>query len=287
MFLIINEVTYMKKLLCLILSCIILLSFAGCSKSPVNEESKTDTSETTIMPETTTTPEITTQETTIPETTTAEQTTIPAPDFSINKKIADELKAGVFYMAGSINPDSDMPITVNVTCDGKNIRATIVSDKATMTVVQLDDISYLIDNKSNKYAEINEDTVKDLDALLSSLSVYGINLNGTEKTDIKNMISDIDTSFDYSQYLENAIYEEFVAKQDEKEYLCSSYKTEDGACHLYTCDGELTTIDVYDAEGLRQINLQVDAYIPETLVPITLTGFTKTGSVLDLFVQGY
>lgn len=277
----------MKKILCLILSCIVLFSFAGCSKTPVDEELKTDTPETAVIHETTTISETTTQKTTIPETTTVEQTTSPTPDFSVNKKIADELKAGVFYMAGNINPDSDMPITVNVTCDGKNIRATIVSDKATMTVVQLDGISYLIDNKSNKYAEINEDTVKDLDTLLSSLSAYGVNLSGTEKTDIKNMISDIDTSFDYSQYLENATYEEFVAKQDGKEYLCSAYKTEDGTCRLYTCDGKLTTIDIYDADGLRQINLQVDAYIPETLVPITLTGFTKTGSVLDLFIQGY
>ena len=52
---------------------------------------------------------------------------------------------------------------------------------------------------------------------------------------------------------------------------------------IYTTEGELKIIDVFDADGVRQMNFEVSAFIPAVLTPISLNGLTKTTSILNVF----
>ena len=102
-------------------------------------------------------------------------------------------------------------------------------------------------------------------------------------SEMKGMMSDFDQNMDFSQYIDQGEYSEYTAKVDGVEHLCSVYETEYGTIRIYTLDGQLKVIDIYDAEGLRQMNMKVSVFIPQVLTPITLTGLNQSPSILHLF----
>lgn len=268
---------------------IMIFAFAGCSKengddTAADSNQVVDTeneflteSETTTEQETTTVPETTTEV----ETTTEETT--KAPDGESIKEIVNTLESKVFYMAGKMNLTSGESMDAKITSDGTNMRVEIVSSRMKMTIIYLDNVAYLINNSTNYYAILDETAFDSFDQIFSQMSMYGVSFSNQDISELKGMMSNFDETFDYSQYIEGGVYEEFNAKVNGEEYLCSRYTTDYGKFYVYTQDGTLKIMDVYDTDGLRQMNFVISAFIPQVLTPITLTGYNKAASVLDLF----
>lgn len=276
----------MKKITSILLSAAMLFALAGCSNNADEEETLADTpaweeesvtSAETTDEETTTIPETTTQETTTAETTTK------APDGEAIKDIVNTLESKVFYMAGTMNLTSGESMEAKLTSDGENMRVEIVSSRMKMTIIYLDGTAYLVNNSTNYYAVLDETALDSVDQIFSSMSSYGVSFSNQDISEMKDMMANFDDTFDYSQYIEGGTYEEFNSKVDGEEYLCSRYTTDYGKIYLYTQNGALKIMDVYDADGLKQLNFVISAFIPRVLTPITLNGLTKTASVLNLF----
>lgn len=270
----------MKKIICIMLSIAMLAVFAGCSK--VDDDITTEaeiknTAETTTQTETTTQAETTTQ----PETTTVEETT--KPDGSSIQEIVDTLESKKFYMAGTINLLGGESMDAKATCEGDNSRIDISSAQMKISLIYLDNTPYLVNTSSNTYAVLDQAAFDSMDQFLSSMSGYGVNFSGGEINEMKDMMSNFDSTMDYSQYIQDGEYSEYNVTNNGVEYLVSEYATEYGKIRIYTLDGALKTIDVFDADGLRQMNFEVSAFIPQVLTPVTLTGLTKTNSILNLF----
>ena len=174
-------------------------------------------------------------------------------------------------------------IDVQMTCDGEDYRLAMNSRQMNITMIYLQGSPYIINNSTNSYILFDETAMNSLDQVLASFSSLGVSISGSDMNEMKSMMSDFDQNMDFSQYIEQGEYFEYKAKKDEIEHLASAYKTEYGAIHIFTIDGELKYIDIYDADGLRQMSMKVSAFIPETLTPITLTGLTQSPSILHLF----
>ena len=272
----------MKKSICIILAFAMLFAFAGCGKEAtednnepvINQEEESSVAETTTVPETTT--EMTTEATTVPETTTA-------PDGSSIKHIVDTLESKKFYLAGTINLTGGESMDAKMTCDGDNSKTDISSARMKMSMVYLDGVAYIVNTSTSTYAVFDETAVDSLEQMLGSMSSYGISFSSTDISEMKNMMKDFDTSMDFSQYIENGEYSEFNVETDGQTYLVSEYATEYGKIRIYTLNGELKTIDVFDTTGLRQMNFVISAFIPQVLAPISLNGLTLTTSIMNLF----
>ncbi len=286
----------LKKVLCVLLSFLICFLFFGCKKKEENETTEPDTQ----APETTETIETTEKETKEPETketttlapatttaaaaTTKPQETTAAPaDGSSIQGIIDTLSSKRFYISGTMNLTSGETVDAKMTCDGDNYRLEMNSNQMKMSIIYLDSVPYLVNNATNSYAVIDDAAIDNLDEVLKSLSAYGINLSSTDIADLKSMMANFDQNMDFSQYIEGGEYSENKATVDGTEYLCSVYKTEYGTIRIYTLNGELKIIDVYDAEGLRQMNFIVSVFAGEVFSPIVLNGLTKSPSILNLF----
>ncbi|MBR5496607.1 MAG: hypothetical protein IKV76_01320 [Clostridia bacterium] len=271
----------MKKLICVFISVAMIFAFAGCGKEKtednnepvINQEEESSHIETTV-PETTT--EMTTEATTVPETTTA-------PDGSSIKHIVDTLESKQFYLAGTINLTGGESMEAKMSCDGDDSKMDISSARMKMSMIYLDGTAYIVNTSTNTYAVFDETAVDSLDQMLGSMSSYGISFSSTDITEMENMMKDFDTSMDFSQYIENGEYSEFTVTNNGSEYLVSEYATEYGKIRIYTQEGQLKTIDIFDTEGLRQMNFVVSAFIPQVLAPISLNGLTLTNSILNLF----
>lgn len=288
-----------KKLMSLLLAVTVLFAFAGCSdKTQSQEENVTQAEneavdvtalqeETTEFPETTVTetttiPETTTEATTAPETTTVPETTTK-PDGSSIKDIVDTLEGKNFYLAGVMKMHSGETIDTKMTCAGEDYRLEMDSRQMKMSMIYLDGSPYIVNKSTNSYILFDEAAMNSLDQVLGSFSSYGISFTSSDMSEMKSMMGDFDQNMDFSQYINEGEYEEYKSTKDGIEYLCSVYRTEYGTIRIYTLDGTLKIIDVYDADGLRQMSMTVSAFIPQVLTPISLTGLTKSPSILHLF----
>ena len=286
----------MKKLIAIVLAVTTVASVAAffLTKTPVATEPTTvpttAPTEAPTVPTETTVPETTVAETTVPETTTemtTEATTVPetttAPDGSSIKHIVDTLESKQFYLAGTINLTGGESMEAKMSCDGDDSKMDISSARMKMSMIYLDGTAYIVNTSTNTYAVFDETAVDSLDQMLGSMSSYGISFSSTDITEMENMMKDFDTSMDFSQYIENGEYSEFTVTNNGSEYLVSEYATEYGKIRIYTQEGQLKTIDIFDTEGLRQMNFVVSAFIPQVLAPISLNGLTLTNSILNLF----
>lgn len=271
----------MKKLFCIFLALTFVFAFAGCSKETEEEITEPVVNQEAIVSQvvaetTTQVPETTTEATTVPETTTV-------PDGSSIQNIIDTLESKQFYMAGTINLTGGESMDAKTTCEGDNSRIDITSARMNMSMIYLDGTAYIANASTNTYAVFDETAIDSMEQMFSNMSSYGINFSSTDISEMKNMMKDFDTSMDYSQYIEDGEYSEFNITMNEQEYLVSEYATEYGKIRIYTQQGELKVIDVFDTNGLRQMNFVVSAFIPQVLTPITLNGLTLTSSVMNLF----
>lgn len=277
----------MKKIICVLLSAAMLFALAGCSENDddvkTNNDNVVQETESSTEQESSTEAETTTEveTTTEPETTT--EATTKAPDGEAIKEVVNTLEKGVFYMAGTMNLTSGESMETKITSDGTNTRVEIVSKQMKMTIIYLDNKAYLVNNSTNYYAVLDETAFDSFEQIFSSMSMYGVSFTNQDISELKSMMENFDETFDYSQYIEGGVYDEFYAKVDGVEYLCSRYGTDYGKVYIYTQDGALKIMDVYDTDGLRQMNFVISAFIPQVLTPITLTGYNKAASVLDLF----
>lgn len=272
-----------KKIISILMAIIMVLAFAGCNKEPEEEETqapeiKTEEDTAVMAPVTESTTEMTTQAetTTVPETTTK-------PDGSSIKGIIDTLEGQIFYLAGTMNMHSGEKIDLRMTCNGEDYRLEMNSNRMKISMVYLGGSPYIINNSTNSYILFDEAAIDNLDQVLNSFSSYGISFTSNDMDEMKSMMSDFDQNMDFSQYINQGEYSEYNAKVDGVEHLCSVYETEYGAIRIYTLEGALKVIDVYDADGLRQMNMNVSAFIPQVLTPISLTGLSQSPSILHLF----
>ncbi len=272
----------MKKIICILLAFAVVFAFAGCSGNTDQEET-TETTTVQEESETETVAETTTAETTTAETTTEAPETTTKPDGSSIKDIVDTLESKKFYMAGTINLTGGESMDAKATCEGDNTRIDITSAQMKMSMIYLDGVAYLVNSSTNYYAVLDETAIDSMDQMLSSMSMYGVNFSSSEISEMKSMMQDFDTTMDYSQYIKDGEYSEYNITTNGQEYLVSEYTTDYGQIRIYTQDGELKTIDVFDTDGLRQMNFVVSAFIPQVLTPVSLTGLTKTSSILNLF----
>lgn len=274
-----------KKIISILMAISMVLVFAGCSNEQKEEESTTNTTEirteedTAVMVPVT---ESTTAATTQPETTTVPETTTK-PDGSSIKGIIDTLEGKVFYLAGTMKMQSGDTIDTKMTCDNENYRLEMDSKQMNMSMIYLDSSPYIINNSTNSYILFDENAINSLDKVLNSFSSYGISFTSQDMNEMKSMMSDFDQNMDFSQYITQGEYSEYTAKINEVEHLCSVYETEYGAIRIYTLEGALKVIDVYDADGLRQMSMTVTAFIPQVLTPISLTGLSQSPSIMHLF----
>ena len=270
----------MKKFICILLTVAMLAVFAGCEKTNEEETTERETHSEVI----TTAQETTTAvETTTAETTTQARETTTVPDGSSIKEIVDTLESKKFYMAGTINLTGGETMDAKATCDGDDMRIDIVSAQMKMGMIYLDGTPYLVNTSSNTYAVLDETAYDSMDQILSSMSAYGVSFSSGEISEMKSMMENFDTTMDYSQYIEDGEYSEYNITTNGVEYLVSEYTTDYGQIRIYTLDGALKIIDVFDTDGLRQMNFVVSAFIPQVLTPVSLTGLTKTSSILNLF----
>lgn len=274
-----------KKIISVLMVITMIFVFAGCGKEQQEEETTTNTAEirteedTAVMVPVT---ESTTEATTQPETTTVPETTTK-PDGSSIKGIIDTLEGKTFYLAGTMKMQSGDTIETKMTCDNENYRLEMDSKQMNMSMIYLDSSPYIVNNSTNSYILFDENAINSLDKVLSSFSSYGISFTSQDMNEMKSMMSDFDQNMDFSQYITQGEYSEYTAKINEVEHLCSVYETEYGAIRIYTLDGTLKVIDVYDADGLRQMNMTVSAFIPQVLTPISLTGLSQSPSIMHLF----
>ena len=267
-----------KKIISILMIISMVLVFAGCNNEQKEEEQttteiRTEEDTAAMAPVT----EVTTEATTVPETTTAETTT--KPDGSSIKEIIDTLEGKTFYLAGTMKMRSGETIDTKMTCDNENYRLEMNSNQMNMSMVYLDGSPYIVNNSKSSYILFDENAINSLDSVLNSFSSYGISFTSQDMSEMKSMMSDFDQNMDFSQYINQGEYSEFQSN----EYLCSAYKTEYGSIYIYTQDGTLKVIDMYDADGLRQMSMTVTAFIPQVLTPITLTGLSQSPSIMHLF----
>lgn len=274
-----------KKLISAVLSVVMVAAvFAGCAKTE-EEETTNDNSVQQMTEEQTTEKQTTTEPVTAAPTTQAETTTAKPKDGESIQNIINTLESKHFYMSGAVNLAGGQKMDAKMTCDGDNYRMEIVSNQMKMSMIYLDSVPYIVNNATNSYAVVDENAINSLDQVMASLSGLGVTMNSKDIADMKNMMSNFDANMDYSKYIEGGEYSEYNSKVDGQDYLCSSYKTEYGSVKIYTQNGEMKIIEVYDETGLRQMSFVVSAFIPEVLSPITLNGLTKTASILNLFTS--
>lgn len=278
-----------KKIISILMAIAMILAFAGCGGTESKEEETTTSPEirteedTAVMvPVSESTTEVTTEVTTQAETTTVPETTTK-PDGSSIKSIIDTLEGQTFYLAGTMKMQSGETIDTKMTCDGEDYKLEMNSRQMNMSMIYLGGSPYIVNNSTNSYILFDETAIDSLDQVLNSFSSYGITFTGNEMDEMKSMMSDFDQNMDFSQYISQGEYSEYYAKIDDVEHLCSVYKTEYGAIRIYTLEGTLKVVDVYDADGLRQMNMTVSAFIPQVLTPISLTGLNQSPSILHLF----
>ena len=269
-----------KKVISILTAILMIFALAGCGKEaseePVDEIiTEEEATQAAAVPETTT--ETTTEETTtVPETTTK-------PDGSSIKAIVDTLESKTFYLAGTMNMQGGEVIDAKMTCDGDDYRLEMNSSQMKLSMIYLDGNPYIVNNSSNSYILFDEAAINSLDQVLKSFSSFGVSFSSADMNEMKSMMSDFDQNMDFSQYIDQGEYSEYTAKVDGVEHLCSVYETEYGTIRIYTLDGVLKVIDLYDAVGLRQMNMKVSVFIPQVLTPISLTGLNQSPSILHLF----
>lgn len=279
-----SKITW-KKVMSVLLAVMMAAAFAGCAKSD-GEEPTTDGAEVMLQTQATTAPVTTTEATTEAPTTqvhTTETTTAAPKDGESIQGIIDTLESKRFYMAGTMNLNGGQTVDAKATCDGDNYRLEMVSAQLKMSIIYLDGTPYLANNGTNSYVVIDDAAMANMDQVMTSLSAFGVSFNSQDISEMKSMMANFDQNMDYSQYINDGEYSEYTATVDGQEYLCSTYKTDYGTIRIYTQDGTLKIIDVFDADGLRQMNFVVSAFIPEVLSPISLNGYTKAASILNLF----
>lgn len=270
-----------KKVISILTAVLMVFAFAGCGKETPEEETKpaeiiTEEEATQAVAPVATTETTTQETTTLPETTTK-------PDGSSIKEIVDTLEGKKFYLAGTMNMHGGEVIDTKMTCDGDDYRLEMNSSQMKMSMIYLDGAPYIVNNSSNSYILFDQAAIDSLDQVLKSFSSFGVSFSSSDMDEMKSMMSDFDQNMDFSQYINEGEYYEYKAPVNGVEHLCSVYETEYGTIRIYTLDGQLKVIDVYDADGLRQMNMQVSVFIPQVLTPITLTGLNQSPSILHLF----
>lgn len=279
----------MKKFICILLAVAVAAVFAGCSaetNEDTTEPAETEEYTDAVTEKQTETTEVTTEATTA-ETTTAQPTTVAEtttkPDGSSIRGIIDTLESKQFYMAGTMNLTDGESMDAKATCQGDNTRIDITSAQMKMSMIYFEGVPYLANMSTNTYAVLDETAFDSMEQILSSMSAYGVSFSNSEISEMKGMMEDFDTTMDYSQYIKDGEYSEFNLTVDGEDYLVSEYLTDYGKIRIYTQDGELKIIDVFDTDGLRQMNFVVSAFIPQVLTPVSLSGLTKTTSIMNLF----
>lgn len=271
-----------KKVISILTAILMIFALAGCGKEASEEPVDEIITEEEATQAAVTVTETTTQETTTQETTTQPETTTK-PDGSSIKAIVDTLESKTFYLAGTMNMQGGEVIDAKMTCDGDDYRLEMNSSQMKLSMVYLDGNPYIVNNSSNSYILFDQAAIDSLDQVLKSFSSFGVSFSSADMSEMKGMMSDFDQNMDFSQYIDQGEYSEYTAKVDGVEHLCSVYETEYGTIRIYTLDGQLKVIDIYDAEGLRQMNMKVSVFIPQVLTPISLTGLNQSPSILHLF----
>lgn len=270
-----------KKVISILTAILMVFAFAGCAKEDAEEETNpveiiTEEEATEAVAPVTTTETTTQETTTLPETTTK-------PDGSSIKGIVDTLESKTFYLAGTMNMHSGEVIDTKMTCDGDDYRLEMNSSQMKLSMIYLGGAPYIVNNSSNSYILFDQAAIDSLDQVLNSFSSFGVSFSSSDMDEMKSMMSDFDQNMDFSQYITQGEYSEYKAPLNGVEHLCSVYETEYGTIRIYTLDGQLKVIDVYDADGLRQMNMQISVFLPHVLTPITLTGLNQSPSILHLF----
>lgn len=271
-----------RRIMSILTAVVLIFTLAGCGNSTNEEETTTlppaeNASEAVNADAVTTTEAPTTEApTTVPETTTQ------APGEAI-QHIVDTLESKTFYLSGQMDMQSGDSINAQMTCDGDNYRMVMDSKQMKLSMIYLDGNPYVVNNSTNSYILFTEDSIDSLDKIFNSFSSYGISFSSADISEMKGMMADFDTNMDFSGYIEDGELFEFKKAIDGVEHLCTAFKTDYGAVYIYTLDGTLRYIDMYDAEGLRQMHMTVNVFLPQVLTPITLNGLTLSPSILHLF----
>lgn len=271
-----------KKVISILTAILMIFALAGCGKETADETPDEIITQEEATQAAATVTETTTQETTTQETTTVPETTTK-PDGSSIKAIVDTLESKTFYLAGTMNMQGGEVIDSKMTCDGDDYRLEMNSSQMKLSMIYLDGNPYIVNNSSNSYILFDQAAIDSLDQVLNSFSSFGVSFSSADMSEMKGMMSDFDQNMDFSQYIDQGEYSEYNAKVDGVDHLCSVYETEYGTIRIYTLDGQLKVIDIYDAEGLRQMNMKVSVFIPQVLTPISLTGLNQSPSILHLF----
>ncbi len=276
----------LKKIVCILTVCVLVFVLGGCSGSSGEDETTTAppnddvTISADVAPQTTAAP--TTEAPTTQAPTTVPETTTAAPGASI-QHIVKTLEGKKFYLAGKMDMQSGDSIDAKMTCDGEDYRMEMDSKQMKISMLYLDGNPYVVNKSTNSYILFTEESIDSLDKVFSSFSSYGISFSSADISEMKGMMSDFDQNMDFSQYINDGEMIEFREKIDGVEHLCTKYKTEYGSVFIYTLGETLKYIDVYDADGLRQMHMSVSAFIPQVLTPISLNGLTQSPSILHLF----
>ncbi len=276
----------LRKIICIITAGVLVCLMSGCSASQGEEETTTApqnddvTISADVAPQTTAAP--TTEAPTTQAPTTVPETTTAVPGASI-QHIVDTLEGKKFYLAGKMDMHSGESIDAKMTCDGDDYRMEMDSNQMKISMLYLGGNPYVVNRSTNSYILFTEDSIDSLDKVFNSFSSYGISFSSADISEMKGMMSDFDQNMDFSGYIKDGEVSEFKTKIDDVEHTCTSYKTEYGSVYIYTLGETLKYIDVYDAQGLRQMRMSVSAFIPQVLTPISLNGLTQSPSILHLF----
>lgn len=275
-----------KKLIGILLACAMVFALSACAADE-GEEGKTQLSamqeDTAVNADTTASVTTTVAETTTTAVTTTVPETTTAPAGASIRHIIDTLEGKKFYLAGTMEMQGGESIDAKMTCDGDDYKLEMNSNQMKISMLYLGGNPYIVNNSTNNYILFDEAAIDSLDTVLNSFSSYGVSFSSTDISEMKGMMSDFDQNMDFSQYINDGEYIEFTENVDGVEHFCTRYKTEYGSIYIYTLNDALEYIDVYDADGLRQMHMSVSAFIPQVLAPITLNGLTQSPSILHLF----
>lgn len=286
----------LRKIISISMVLVMVFVFASCSNDKKNEndtqpdaqnsttvQTNADVVETTAIKGSSDDYEgVTEAETTTEaEATTEDATSVIAG--SAVQPIIDTLAGKNFYLVGTIHLNSGESIDMSMSCEGDNYKLDMKSKQMDMGMCYIGGNPYIINNTKKQYVLFDEAAIDSLDEVLSSMSSLGISMGDTDMSQMKDMMTDFDQNMDFSQYINEGEFFEYQVVIDGETYFCSTYETDYGSIKLYTLDGKLKTIDIYDADGLRQVNIEVVAFSNQIFTPVTLNGLTQASSILNLF----
>ncbi len=264
-----------RRVIALLISIVLIAGlFAACGKKeaePVTQDAETAAPTTAV-----TTTEVTTE-----EPTTAKKTA----DEAIRETL-ETMKSGEFFMAGTMEM-SGRKMGLTVTADGKNSGVDITGSGMNISILYYEEASYIVNRNTSKYAKITKESIQSITNSLGTLSGLGFTMSDSDLNGLESMMDSFDgNSMDYSKYMEDAEHDVYEAERDGQKLTCASYKNDQGTLRVYLDEEDLSLkyVEVY-ANGVRQMDLTVQRFVPAVAAPVTLNGLRAASTITDLFTN--